>query len=194
MYIPKYFEVTDRQQIFAFIAANAFGQLISNVGGRPYASHLPFLVADDGSRLYAHLAKQNPQIQELHEQEVLVTFQGAHDYISPSWYSKPGVPTWNYQAVHVYGVCKVIDDSARLKEVIEALTDKYESARAGSWQAEYNPAQLDAIAGIEISIAEVQGKFKLSQNRSDSEREQIIRKLQEVGSGGLAEAMRRSAP
>ena len=101
MYIPKHFEVTDKQEALEFIKFNAFGQLISTVEGRLFVSHLPFLVSDDRKSILCHLAKNNPQWKGIEEQEILVTFQGPHDYVSPNWYSSPGVPTWNYQAVHV---------------------------------------------------------------------------------------------
>ena len=93
MYIPKHFEITDKSEIFAFVEANAFGQLISNVDGRLYSTHLPFLLSKDRYKITGHLALQNPQLAEIDMQEVLVTLEGAHDYISPAWYSSPGVPT-----------------------------------------------------------------------------------------------------
>ena len=103
MYIPKHFEVTDEDEIFAFIEENAFGQLISHVKGRLFSTHLPFLLSENRKKIVGHLAGKNPQQSELEGQEVLVSLEGPHDYISPAWYSSPGVPTWNYQAVHVYG-------------------------------------------------------------------------------------------
>jgi transcriptional regulator len=193
MYIPRHFEVTDRDEIFAFVEANAFGQLISHLEGRFFASHLPFLVTQDRSALICHLAKQNPQHLELDGREALITLQGAHDYISPSWYVSSGVPTWNYQAVHIYGQCRVFHDSNRLKEVIEALAHKYESAFENPWQPVYGATMLTAIVGIEIHITDVQCKYKLSQNRPALDRVQVMEKLKFLGSNRLAEAMERSA-
>ena len=126
MYIPKRFEIDDIDQAFALIEANAFGQLISQVAGRIFSSHVPFLLSEDRVRVFGHLARQNPQHEELNDQDVLLTFEGAHDYISPSWYEAPGVPTWNYQAVHVYGKCKILSDKDELKRVVDTLTGKYE--------------------------------------------------------------------
>jgi transcriptional regulator len=194
MYIPRHFEITDSDEIFAFVEANAFGQLISHVEGRFFCSHLPFLVTQDRSALICHLAKQNPQHLELDGQEVLITLQGAHDYISPSWYAGPGVPTWNYQAVHIYGQCQVFHDSAKLKEVIETLAKKYEAAFASPWQPQYGAAMLTAIVGVEITITDVQCKYKLSQNRPAQDRVQVVEKLKFLGSTRLAEAMERHAP
>lgn len=189
MYVPRFFEVIDKQQIFDFIEANAFGQLVSSVAGRPCSTHMPFLVSADRAKLTGHFARQNPQHVEMDGQEVLVTLQGPHDYISPSWYSSPGVPTWNYQAVHIYGKCSVFDDSARLKEIVDALTDKYESGHPVPWQPEYSTSLLEAIVGIEIAVSEVQCKFKLSQNRSIEDRRQVVERLRSLGSIDLAEAM-----
>ena len=95
MYVPEHFEVTDADEIFAFVAANAFGQLISKVDGRFFSTHIPFLLSADRTKLLGHMARPNPQHLELDNQQVLVTFQGPHDYISPAWYASPGVPTWN---------------------------------------------------------------------------------------------------
>lgn len=193
MYVPEYFEVDDKAKIFAFIEANAFGQLISSVHGRPFSSHLPFLLSEDRSKLFAHVARQNPQFQEISGQEVLVTLQGHHDYISPSWYSSPGVPTWNYQAVHIYGMCQAFEEPNRLKQLVDRLTSKYESRLEDPWQPDYNANMLKAIVGIEITISEVQGKFKLSQNRSSDDQKRVIEKLKESDSLAMAEAMQKNA-
>jgi len=192
MYIPKYFEVTDREEIFAFIEGNAFGQLISSIEGRHFSTHLPFLVSKDRTKVIAHLARQNTQLKEIEGQEVLVTFEGPHDYISPSWYNGPGVPTWNYQAVHIYGKCTVFEDLGRLKEVVDTLTHKYESGFEKPWQPEYKTTMLGAIIGVEIPINEVQCQYKLSQNRPAIDQEQVIQKLKSVGSNRLAKAMERN--
>ena len=126
MYIPRHFAVSDRDEMFAFIEANAFGQLISSVAGRPFSTHMPFLLSADRTSCIGHLAKQNPQHAEIGGQQVLISLQGPHDYVSPSWYRSPGVPTWNYQAVHIYGRCRVFTDREKLKSLVDALTARYE--------------------------------------------------------------------
>ncbi len=191
MYTPKHFEVTDRSEINAFIEANAFGQLVSSSGGRLCSTHMPFLLSDDKTKIFAHLAKNNPQLQDIEGQEILVSLQGPHDYISPSWYSSPGVPTWNYQSVHIYGYCKVFRDADTLKKVVNTLTKVYESNLTPSWKPEYNPSMLGAITGLEISISDIQCKYKLSQNRSEQDRRQVIDQLMAHDSGALADAMQR---
>ena len=190
MYIPSHFEVTDLAEIHAFIEANGFGQLITDVDGRPFSTHLPVMFGSDKDRLICHLAKANPQSQSLHGKQILVTLEGPHDYISPSWYHSPGVPTWNYQAVHIYGVCEVFTDMIRLDAVVRALTQKYEAKQKDPWKPEFNPARLGAIVGVEISIQEIQCKYKLSQNRPDEDRIEVIQRLEERGAINLAQAMR----
>ena len=192
MYIPKHFEVTDQDVIFAFINENAFGQLVSNVDGRLFSTHMPFLLSDDKTRLTGHVARLNPQHAELDGQEVLVTLQGPHDYISPSWYASAGVPTWNYQAVHIYGRGRVFDDTEALRTVVEALTEKYEAAFEQGWQPEYKAAMLSAIVGIEVAITDIHCKFKLSQNRPAQDQRQVITQLKAQGADALAAAMERN--
>lgn len=192
MYVPDHFKVADEAEIFAFIDANAFGQLISIDAGRPFASHLPFLIAEDRKSLHCHLARQNPQWQALEGQQVLVTFLGPHDYISPSWYRNAGVPTWNYQAVHIYGTCRVFDAADELASVVEALSARYESAFDQPWQPQYREAMLKAIVGVDIVIDEIEAKYKLSQNRPAADHAGVIEQLDEHGSIELAAEMRKA--
>lgn len=118
-------------------------------------------------------------------------FQGPHDYISPSWYQLPGVPTWNYQVVHVVGVATTWRSSKKLKCLLDTLTDKYESFFDVPWKADYNDQMLNSIIGIDVSITEVECKYKLSQNRSKEDQVQVIKQLEERGSVQLANAMNR---
>jgi transcriptional regulator len=192
MYVPEHFKVSDADEIFQFVDAHAFGQLISRQDGDIMASHLPFLLAADRQHLHCHLARQNPQWQQLEGQRVLVSFQGAHDYISPSWYQSAGVPTWNYQAVHVYGHCRVFEDPESLAEVVEALSRRYESRFEAPWQPQYRDAMLKAIIGVEITIDEVQCKYKLSQNRPAADQPGVVENLERLGSHDLATAMRKT--
>lgn len=191
MFIPKQFKVTDTDEIFDFVEANSFGQLISNVDGRLFSTHMPFLLSEHKDSVIGHLAIQNPQHSDLHGQDVLITLQGPHDYISPSWYASPGVPTWNYQAVHIYDKASVFSSSEGLKRIIDTLTEKYESRFSEPWQPEYKAAMLNAIVGVEVTITDIQCKYKLSQNRSSEDRAQVVDKLEQIGSHKLASSMRR---
>jgi len=188
MYIPRNFLIDNSKEIYDFVEQNAFGQLISSVNGRIFSTHLPVLLSEDRKYLLAHIARVNPQHKEIEDQEVLVSLEGPHGYISPSWYLNPGVPTWNYQAVHIYGQARVFDDRERLMNVVESLTTKYEKTFPEPWSPAYNEAMLNAIVGIELEITEVQCKFKLGQNRRKEDIESVVTKLREAGLSDLAEA------
>ena len=178
MYIPKHFHETDETVLAAFIEAHSFGTLVTIDGGRPFATHIPFL-HDRGERtLHAHVARANPQWQHVAANaEVLVMFEGPHGYISPTWYSEPGVPTWNYAAVHVYGRARTLDDPAATARHVERLAARYERGSAEPWVPDYDPKRLAGIVGLEIRIGEIQGKFKLSQNRSAADRAAVVANL-----------------
>ena len=192
MYVPKHFSVTEEEEIFSFLDTNAFGQLISIADGRLTASHLPFLVSGNRKYLQCHLARQNSHWQQLDAEQVLVTFQGPHDYISPGWYQSPGVPTWNYQALHVYGRCRVFEEPGALATLVDTLSKRYESGFDKPWKPDYRDAMLKAIVGVEIEIEELQCKYKLSQNRSAQDHQPVIDKLSELGSESLVQAMRKT--
>ena len=191
MYTPQDFKVADEEELLAFIRANAFGQLTSLVDNRLCSSHIPFSLSADKQSLICHVAKRNPQWENIETQEVLITFQGPHDYISPSWYESGGVPTWNYQAVHVYGKPKLITEQEKLKAIVEELSDKYESGFERSWNPEYKESLLNMIVGIQINITEIQGKYKLSQNRSKKDQLKVIEELEKKGSIKLSESMKK---
>lgn len=188
MYIPNHFNVTDKKEIISFIKSNSFGQLISLVEGKLFSSHIPFLFSEEYQSLICHVAKNNPQWKDIEEQEILVTFQGPHDYVSPSWYSSPGVPTWNYQSVHIYGTPKIITEKEKLGEIVNEITGIYESSLEKQWNPEYKESMLNAIVGIEINITNIQCKYKLSQNRVEEDRIQIIKEHKKRGSSELSKA------
>ncbi len=192
MYIPEHFSENNPDEIFSFIQANAFGQLTSMVAGRLFCSHIPLLPADDRASMLGHLAKANPQWRELEGQEVLVTFQGPHDYVSPSWYSGPGVPTWNYQAVHVYGRCHLIQQEDALAQIVDELSAVYEANFQQPWQPQYAAAMLKAIVGFRLEISEIQCKYKISQNRSLSDQQNVAEQFQQSGQASLSRAMQYS--
>ncbi len=118
--------------------------------------------------------------------------QGPNAYISPSWYNSPGVPTWNYQSIHIYGICRTFSDHLKLKELVETLVKKHEATFAEPWKPEYRTEMLNAIIGIESEIKEIQGKFKLSQNRSSEDQRTVFKQLLSNGEKTLAEAMKRN--
>ena len=180
MHIPKYFAEHDQAEILRFIAAHAFGTLVTVDAGVPCASHIPFLLEQGETlTLSGHLAKANPQWQHLAANpQVLAMFQGAHAYVSPTWYEGTGVPTWNYTAVHVYGTVRVIHDTAWLKAQVEHLSHYYEGDTPNAWIPAYPDKMLEAIVGFEITIESLQAKYKLSQNRSAADQHNVMQALE----------------
>ena len=192
MYIPKHFEITDETEISKFIEANSFGQLISLIDTEIVSTHIPFLFDAESRVLLAHMAKANPQWQQIQEQKVLVTLQGEHAYISPCWYESAGVPTWNYQAVHIRGIAESFTNPKKLKRVVDKLTEQNESGYPDPWQSDYAASMLRGIIGIEISITSIQSKFKLSQNRSVQDQSNVKEQLANRGYEALANEMNKS--
>lgn len=188
MYVPAVFAEKDIATLHALIEDHGFATLVTNTADGPTATHLPVML--DRARgpqgtLVAHLARANPHARSLDGAETLAIFLGPHGYISPSWYGQhPSVPTWNYAAVHVYGRAKVVDDPARLDAMLRQLVEQYESGRANRWStdglpADYMKGMLRGIVGIEIEIARLEGKLKLSQNRNAADRKAVIAALNE---------------
>ena len=186
MYIPESFRETRREVLQAFIRDYSFATLVSCGQGRPVASHLPFLLNfDRGSNgvLQGHMARANPQWREFADRpEVMVIFQGPHAYISPSYYSSDfAVPTWNYAAVHVRGSALLIEDEARLRMMLGRLVETSEASSGSQWTISWDDKRyeqlLGAIVGFEIEIAEIEGKFKLNQNRPVEDRQAVVEVL-----------------
>lgn len=186
MYVPKQFEEQEPARIADLIEAYGFGLLITLDGSRPYGSHLPFLY--ERGLLLCHLARSNPQVGHLdRSDEVLTVFTGPHAYVSPTWYESPGVPTWNYAVVHIYGRPRRIDDEARLGSLVEALAKRHEAKEPVPWDLSYDRSMLDGIVGFEIEISQTQGKFKLSQNRPEVDRANVVDRLKARGSEASVE-------
>lgn len=194
MYLPKHFEQTDEQALWDFIDEHAFGTLLTIADGRPFASHVPFLVDRETKRLHCHVARANPQWRELASSPTaLVIFAGPHGYISPTWYVEPGgVPTWNYAVVHAHGEAHSVDDAEHKRRHVAALAEKFERGRATPWVPEFDARRLVGIVGIEVRVGKLEGKFKLSQNRSAADQAAVVAGLEATGRGedlALARAM-----
>jgi transcriptional regulator len=188
MYIPKHFREDDLDTVHNLIRTYSFATLITQHEGVPFATHLPFIL--DSKRgpngtLLAHMARANPQWHDfVSEQEVLVIFQGPHAYISPSWYEvELSVPTWNYAVVHAYGIPRLIEDGEELYKLLKILIETHEAQVEKPWPFQlpndYLQKMMRGIVGFEIEITRIEGKFKMSQNRTESERENVIAALQE---------------
>lgn len=192
MYVPKHFSVEDRAALNALIRANPFGLLVGELEGSPFATHLPFLL--DGDRLLSHFARGNPHWKSIDGQtEMLAVFSGPHAYVSPRWYeSKQAVPTWNYAAVHVYGAPRVIEDAGEVRALLDRLVTEYEG---DAWSldgrdADFTDRMSRGIVAFEIPVERIEGKFKLSQNRTVEDRHRVIAAFEAPGDGENADLAR----
>lgn len=193
MYIPAHFAETRLDVLQAQIRRRPLGTLVVATEAGLEANHIPFLLSEAPAPyglLRGHVARANPVWKHLaNAAEVLVVFQGDDAYISPSLYeakSQDGkvVPTWNYVAVHVYGKARAVADATWLRALVTELTDVHEAGRSAPWHVndapdEYTQKLLGAIVGIEISISRLLGKWKVSQNRSSSDRARVAIELNE---------------
>jgi transcriptional regulator len=188
MYIPKHFDIAETAACLRVIAANGFGELVTlDEAGLPFASHLPFLIDPErgaNGTLIAHMARANPQWQHFADgKPTLAMFHGPHAYISPAWYAiHPAVPTWNYIAVHAYGVPRLVDAPAEVEDILRRLVDANEAANGTTWRMggltdQYLGSMMRAIVAFEIPIDRLEGKAKLSQNRDATDQARVAEAL-----------------
>lgn len=206
MYVPAAFAPADPAALRELISHYGFATLVSNGPDGLVATHIPMLYEPEPAphgKLVAHLARANPHGAALDGAAVLAIFLGPHGYVSPSWYAThPAVPTWNYAAVHVYGRARVVNDAARLREIVARLVDKYEHGRPVPWSMaglpeRYLHGMIGGIVGVEIDIERIEGKHKLSQNRDAEDRRRVIATLDgsaDAQDRALAAYMARHAP
>ncbi|WP_417382645.1 FMN-binding negative transcriptional regulator [Gimesia sp.] len=188
MYVPSSFAETDLNTLHRFIERHSFATLVTHAGDCPFASHLPLLLdrsEGEFGQLIGHLAKANTQADQLQSVSPLAIFHGPHAYISPTWYeSDHTVPTWNYQAVHVYGSCTLETDPAQLKQILNQYVAFYEAGQPAPWSipdsdADFVDSLLPAIVGFRIQIERIEGKFKLNQNHSAERQQKVINALRQ---------------
>lgn len=198
MYIPRHFELHDDEAVRQILQDYGFALLVTSQGGVAEATHLPLIHDQEPSpqgRLLGHFARANGQRQQLEaaaeqNREVLAIFQGSHSYVSPNDYG-PGpatVPTWNYLAVHVYGVPEPMTEAEDVSALLHRLTARHEAGRqvaggAGAW----SPSELDpelmarmlrGVFAFRIAITRIQAKAKLSQNRTPAQAAHAAARLQ----------------
>ncbi|HEY7310665.1 MAG TPA: FMN-binding negative transcriptional regulator [Gemmataceae bacterium] len=186
MYIPTAFAETDQSRLYDFIESHSFGLLVSTHEGEPFATHLPFLLERDAGphgRLVGHMARANPHWHDLDGQQVLAVFTGPHAYVSPTWYeSENVVPTWNYVAVHVYGILHLIEDLDGLAPILAAMVHTYEWSMPKPWSldtdTEFFRKFACGVVGFRIEIGRLEGKWKLNQNHPRERREKVARVLE----------------
>ena len=201
MYIPEFNRIEDRITALAFMRANPFGILVSNNDDTPFATHLPVIVAEVGGQIIvrAHVAKANPHWKMLEQQDSLLIFHGPHAYISPALYElRESVPTWNYATVHAYGRGKLLVTDADKHQVLAELISRFDSSYLEQWNSfdeQYRSRMLNHIVAFEIDVTRIEAKFKLSQNRTKAEQENVIQALgasSDPTVSGIAELMRKS--
>ena len=207
MYQPPSFREDRLEVLHALIRAHPLGLLVTAGRDGLLANPLPFLLDTEAAPsgvLRAHLARANPQGRALAEGgEALVVFQGVDSYVTPGWYASKQetgrvVPTWNYAIVQARGTPVLIEDRDRLRGLVEALTTRHEAERPEPWAVgdappEFVAGQLKGIVGVEIPIARIEGKWKVSQNRPPADRAGVAQGLEAAGdarSMAMAELVR----
>jgi transcriptional regulator len=198
MYIPAPFREERLDVLYQVIRDNSFATLVSRGKDGLIATHIPFLL--DASRgahgtLVGHVARENPHWRSFgDDHDTLAIFQGPHAYISPSWYTTPyAVPTWNYVAVHAYGRPRLVEEEAALYRIVAKTVATFEKQFDYAWDLEawreYAEKLLKNIVGFEMEITRLEGKRKLSQNRSAADQERVVAGLSQQGEPlGLAVA------
>lgn len=209
MYIPSTFAVTQPEDCLDLIQTYPLAQMVYQVDGLMDSTPLPVLLHHDSKKnryvLQAHIARANPLYKQLkllksrQALDVLLIFQAEQGYISPSDYASKQhdhlvVPTWNYRVVNVKGQMQCVEDERWLRGLLARLTRKHEQQQLVPWRMSDSPPEhlvylLTKIVGIEIEMIDIQGKFKLSQNRMPSDQMSAIEALQQRGETALAQVM-----
>jgi len=184
LYIPSFNEVNDLAVMHSLIKNHPFAMWTAMADGELVVNHIPFVLHESKGEfgtLIGHVARKNTIWQTCsREISSAIVFQGVNAYISPSWYASKhehgkAVPTWNYAAVHAWGIPKIIEDRECLLAHVEEITDFHEKDQKLPWKVsdvpeEYINKLLAVIVGIEIPITRLQGKMKLGQNKSDADK------------------------
>ena len=186
MYIPKINQLEDRGEIVDFMKRFSFATIVTAKDGLPVATHLPFIVSADDDRivLASHFSRANDHWADIERNKVLVIFSEPHAYISPKNYERElSVPTWNYISVHAYGEGRLLGTEEAFRMLGQTI-DYFESSYRPQWESlpeTYRQKMVNGIVAFEVVVTEVQGKKKLSQNRTENERAKIIETLSQSG-------------
>jgi transcriptional regulator len=203
VYIPEHFRVQDYATAMAFMRANPFAILVSSTDDGPFASHVPVAIREIGDQVIirGHVAKANLHWRHLeHQPRCLMIFHGPHAYVSVSNYpAHENVPTWNYGVVHVYGNARVFSTPEELLGMLHELIPMFDPAYAEQWASlseDYRSRMLSHIVGFEITVTDIEAKFKLSQNRTREEQANVIASLERAADStvsGVARLMRKQS-
>ncbi|MCW2787014.1 MAG: paiB [Marmoricola sp.] len=202
MYVPHFNAVADETEIRAMVAGIGSAEVVTTgADGFPRATLLPVLW--DGGTVIAHFARANDHWREISDgAPALLICTGPQAYVSPSWYAAKAehgrvVPTWNYSSVHLSGTARIHDDPVWVRDAVTRLTERHESPREQPWAVTdapeaYLEGNLRAIVGLELTVLRVEGKAKLSQNRSEADRDGVVAGLRasdDPGSRAVADQM-----
>ena len=195
----RQFQVTDAATLHALVRAQPLATLVVSHEGAMHVNHVPLYLGPTRGphgTLVGHVGRANGVLPLLPQTAVAV-FHGPQAYVSPSWYPSKladgkGVPTWNYATVHAHGTLNVVDDEARLREILDALTDEHEAHRPEPWrmedsQPDYIDKLLRAIVGVELAVERWEGIWKVSQNRSEVDRAGVVQGLLAGGTSAAAD-------
>ena len=200
MYLPEHFKETRPEVLLELIRKNALGSLITSTDSGLDANHLPFEYDSKTHSLWAHIAKENDLYQLLKQpQRILVIFKVNDAYVLPNLYlgkveHHRAVPTWNYAVVHVHGTALLVEDEKTLRGVLARLTRHHEADQEKPWRMsdapqDYIQDQLTKIVAIQIKITHLIGKLKLSQNRSNADKDSVATEFQKHGKLDLSQMM-----
>ena len=208
MYIPAHFAIERPDQMLAIIEQHPLGALVTSGAAGLDANHIPFEFDPNQGPfgvLTAHVARANPVWQQCKDgAEVLVIFRGNESYISPNWYPSKHethrqVPTWNYEVVHAHGRLRIMDDEKFIRGVVARLTREHEATEPRPWKMgdapkDYMDDMVSKVVGIEIEIARLEGKRKLSQNRESRDIHNAVNELARRDQHALAATMSAAMP
>ena len=193
MYIPRANQEDRIAVLHKLMEDQPFASLITMGSSGLFATHIPMMLEQNGAKgqLRGHISRANPQWRDYTPSvEALAIFSGPQHYITPNWYpekqeSGKVVPTWNYVVVHAYGYLKIIEDGAWLVTHLASLTNIHEAASPVPWKIEDAPAdyiasQVKGIVGLEMEVTRLEGKWKVSQNRSEQDRNGVAEGLAEL--------------
>jgi transcriptional regulator len=193
MYIPRANQEDRISVLHKLMEDQPFASLITMGSSGLFASHIPMVLEQNGAKgqLRGHISRANTQWRDYTPSvEALAIFSGPQHYITPNWYlekqeSGKVVPTWNYVVVHAYGYLKIIEDGAWLVTHLTSLTNIHEAASPVPWKIEDAPAdyiasQVKGIVGLEMEVTRLEGKWKVSQNRSEQDRNGVAEGLAEL--------------
>ena len=196
MYIPNFNREDDTEKLVSFMQNYNFATLVSISDGVPIASHIPVVAKLSGETvtLSGHLARANPHCEVLETGEMLAIFTGPHAYISPKNYERlESVPTWNYVAVHAYGTPKTMtfkEKPDEMQALVADLVEAHEASYKEQWDSlseKFRHGMMQGIVGFEMSVTRLEGKYKLSQNRSKTDQKEVAQALRNSADPSVSE-------